>query len=293
MHSFNYFETNKIVTMNENKFEITINAPAAKVWQTLWDDGSYMQWTSAFCNGSYAKSDWKLGSKIQFLSPGGGGMYSEIAELEPNKKMVFKHIGEIKEYKEQPFEASDWSGATESYTLTESNGQTHLVVTVDFTEEMASYFNDVFPKALAILKELCEKNYITVMTSVKADIDKVWEYWTDPKHIVQWNNASDDWHTPKAVNHVKVGAHFNYTMAAKDGSMSFDFEGTYIDVKHHQKISYGIVGGRKVYILFAPIDGEIRIVETFEAENENSIEMQRGGWQNILDNFKKHVESDG
>ena len=278
--------------MNENIFEITINAPASKVWQCLWEDGSYMQWTSVFCIGSYTKSDWQLGSKIQFLSPGGGGMYSEIVELLPNKKMTFKHIGEIKEYQEQPFEVNDWSGSKESYALTETNGQTQLKVSVDFTDEMASYFNDVFPKALLNLKELAEKNFTTVMTSVNADVEKVWEYWTNPKHIVQWNHASDDWHTPKAVNHVKVGAHFNFTMAAKDGSMNFDFEGTYIDVKHLQKISFAIVGGRKVHVLFAPIDGKITIVESFEPEHANSIEMQKSGWQSILDNFKKHVEED-
>lgn len=277
----------------EHLFEVTINAPASKVWQILWDEGSYMQWTSAFHVGSYAKSDWKKGSKIQFLAPGGNGMYSEIEELEPNKKMVFKHLGEIKDGQEQPIEDSaSWSGSKESYSLTETQGQTVLIAGVDFPHEMESYFNEAFPKALAIVKELSEKNYITVMTSVAAPMGKVWDYWIDPKHIMQWNNASEDWHTPKATNHVKVGAHFSYTMAAKDGSMSFDFEGTYIDVKLHEKISYAIIGGRKVFILFAPIDGQIRIVETFEAESQNPPEMQKMGWQNILDNFKKHVEND-
>lgn len=279
--------------IKENIYEVTINAKAERVWNVLWDEGNYMQWTSAFCAGSYAKSDWQLGSKIQFLSPTGGGMYSEIVELIPNSKMVFKHIGEIKEFIELPADtAASWSGAKEGYTLTESNGQTKLEVNVEFTEETASYFDEVFPKALAIVKELSEKNYITVMTSVKAMIDKVWDYWIDPKHITQWNHASDDWHTPKATNHVKVGAHFSFTMAAKDGSMSFDFEGTYIDVKYHEKISYAIIGGRKVFILFAPVDGEIRVVETFEAENQNPLDMQKMGWQSILDNFKKHVETD-
>ncbi|WP_298223230.1 SRPBCC family protein [Flavobacterium sp.] len=278
---------------NQNHFEVTVKASASKVWQTLWDDGSYMQWTSVFHAGSYAKSDWKQGSKIQFLGPGGNGMYSEIELLEPEKKMVFKHLSEIKDYQEQPIETSaSWSGSKESYTLTESDGQTKITVSVDFPNEMEAYFKETFPKALAIVKELSEKNYITVMTSVHADIEKVWNYWIDPKHIVQWNHASDDWHTPKATNHVKVGAHFTYTMAAKDGSASFDFEGTYIDVKLHEKISYAIVGGRKVFILFAPIDGQIRIVETFEAENQNPLKMQKTGWQSILDNFKKHVESD-
>jgi len=277
---------------NGHNFETNIKASASKVWQVLWEDGSYMQWTSAFHAGSYAKSDWKQGSKIQFLAPDGNGMYSKIEELEPFKKMIFKHLGEIKDYKEQPIdESASWTGSKESYTLTEDKEQTKLVVNVDFPHEMEAYFSEAFPKALAIVKELSEKNYITVTTSIDATIDKVWDYWIDPKHIVQWNNASEDWHTPKATNHLKVGAHFCFTMAAKDGSMSFDFEGTYIDVIPQEKISYAIVGGRKVFVLFAAIDNQIKIVETFEAEKENPTEMQKQGWQSILDNFKKHVES--
>lgn len=278
--------------MKAHLFEVTINATAEKVWQILWDEGSYMQWTSAFHVGSYAKSDWKKNSRIHFLGPDGNGMYSEIVKLERNKMMVFQHLGEVKNHQEQPQEESPaWSGTTESYTLEEVEGQIKLSVSVDFPNEMADYFNEAFPKALAIVKELSEKNYITVMTAVNADMNKVWNYWIDPKHIVNWNNASEDWHTPKATNHVKVGAHFSYTMAAKDGSSSFDFEGTYIEVKPHEKLSYAIIGGRKVFILFAPIDGQIRIVETFEAENQHPLEMQQSGWQSILDNFKKYVEN--
>ena len=281
--------------MKEQSFEISIHATASKIWEILWNEATYMQWTSAFCHGSHVKSDWKQGSRVQFLSPGGNGMYSEIELVEPNKKMVFKHIGEIKDFKELPNDkqTSSWTDAKESYTLTATNGQMKLVATVEFTEEYAKYFTEVFPKALAIVKELAEKNYITVTTAVASNIEKVWDYWTNPKHIIEWNNASEDWHTPKAVNDLKVDGHFNYTMAAKDGSVQFDFEGTYFDVKLHEKISYTIADGRKVFILFVSIDNQIHVVETFEAETMNPLEMQKEGWQNILDNFKKYTATNG
>lgn len=134
------------------------------------------------------------------------------------------------------------------------------------------------------------KTNITVQATVEAPVEKVWNAWTKPEHITQWNNASDDWHTPKAENDVRVGGKFSATMAAKDGSASFDFEGTYTSVKPHQLIEYTIIGGRTVKIVFEAAGKKTRVTETFEAENENPIELQRGGWQAILDNFKKYTE---
>lgn len=286
-----YITINKYNMKTEN-FEITINATVEKVWQVLWDELTYMQWTSAFCVGSYAKSDWKKGSSIHFLSPSGRGMYSKIIELEPNKAMVFNHLGEIVDYKEQPNDekSASWSGSKEAYYLTEIDGKTKLLVTVDMIEEYSDYFKDVFPKALNIVKELSEKNCITITTSIDAPIEKIWTYWNEPKHITQWCTPSEDWHTTKAENNVTVGGKFTSTMAAKDGSFSFDFSGVYTEVKPNEIINYTMDDGRIARILFASIENQIKIVETFEAENQNSIEMQQTGWQSILDNFKKHVE---
>lgn len=132
---------------------------------------------------------------------------------------------------------------------------------------------------------------ISVEALVKAPIEKVWNYWTEPKHITQWNNASDDWHTPKASNDLRVGGKFNATMAARDGSMSFDFEGVYTKVEKHKVIEYSIVDGRKVKITFTIEGDKVKVVETFEMENENPEEMQRAGWQSILNNFKKYTEA--
>jgi uncharacterized protein YndB with AHSA1/START domain len=119
----------------------------------------------------------------------------------------------------------------------------------------------------------------------------VWEYWNKPEHIVQWAFASDDWEAPAAENDLHVGGRFKTTMAAKDKSTSFDFTGTYTKVGEHEIIEYTMDDGRKVSVRFEITDdNHTKIIETFDPENENSEEMQRSGWQAILDNFKKHVE---
>ena len=132
---------------------------------------------------------------------------------------------------------------------------------------------------------------ITVQALVNAPIEKVWNTWTKPEHITQWNNASDDWHTPYAENDLRVGGLFKATMAAKDGSFSFDFVGTYSDVKTNQLIEYTIADGRSVKIVFEAKGNTTQVTETFEAENENPVDMQQSGWQAILDNFKKYTEN--
>ncbi len=138
---------------------------------------------------------------------------------------------------------------------------------------------------------MSENNRITVKTIVNAPVEKVWNFWTDPEHIVNWNNASDDWHTTKAENDLKVGGEFSSRMEAKDGSMGFDFSGKYTEVKNHELIAYEMEDGRKVEISFLEKDNEqTEVVEAFDAENENDLEMQRAGWQAILENFKKYVE---
>jgi uncharacterized protein YndB with AHSA1/START domain len=131
---------------------------------------------------------------------------------------------------------------------------------------------------------------ITVQTIINASIEKVWDFWTNPIHIVKWNNASDDWHTPFAENDLTVDRRFKYSMAAKDGSMCFDFEGTYTKIEKHSKIEYILDDERKVQIIFEATKNGIKLTESFDPENENTEELQKNGWQAILDNFKKYVE---
>ncbi|GAB1444817.1 SRPBCC family protein [Flammeovirgaceae bacterium] len=132
---------------------------------------------------------------------------------------------------------------------------------------------------------------ITIEVTVNAHIEKVWKFWNNPDHIKQWNAASDDWHTTHSEVDLKVGGKFSSTMAAKDGSMSFDFGGVYTLIKEHQLIEQRLGDERKVRVEFKPQNGKTKIIETFEAESTNPVEMQREGWQAILNNFKKHVEA--
>ena len=135
------------------------------------------------------------------------------------------------------------------------------------------------------------KNSITVETTIKAPVHKVWKCWTTPEDITQWNSASDDWYTPRAENDLRKGGKFSSRMESKDGSMGFDFEGIYDEVKPNELIEYTIGDGRKVKVVFESDRDETKVTETFDAENTNPEEMQRSGWQAILDNFKKYVES--
>lgn len=131
---------------------------------------------------------------------------------------------------------------------------------------------------------------ITIQTTINAPKNKVWKLYTTPAHITQWNNASDDWHTPRAENDLNVGGKFLYRMEAKDGSFGFDFYGTYQEVRVHELISYILGDGRKVTVKFSENNEKINVQITFEAESTHSFEMQQTGWQAILNNFKKYVE---
>lgn len=132
---------------------------------------------------------------------------------------------------------------------------------------------------------------ITIQTLINAPLSKVWECWTSPEHITAWSFASDDWESPFAENDLQVGGKFKTTMAAKDKSAGFDFTGVYTEVEEHALIEYDMEDGRHVKIVFNQTPAGTQVVETFDPEEENSREMQQTGWQAILDNFRKYVES--
>jgi predicted 3-demethylubiquinone-9 3-methyltransferase (glyoxalase superfamily)/uncharacterized protein YndB with AHSA1/START domain len=570
-----------MVTM---QFSTQINARPERVWQILWNDATYREWTSVFHEGSHAESDWQEGSKILFLGPDGGGMTSRIVRIIPNEFISFQHLGIVNKGVEDftTAQAKGWAGARENYSLREKDGGTELHIEMDGEDGYEEYFLDTFPKALARVKELTEaqkitsflwfdheaeeavnlytslfpdskilnvvrngdavftvdfllggqrfaalnggpqfrfnlsisffvaceteaevdaawqalsdggevlmplnkydwsekygwvqdryglswqiylgnmseagqkfaptlmftgaqhgraeealnfytsifpnssingvlkygpggadpedtvkhaefnldgclfmamdsygeyaaqfnealsfviscytqdeidyywnrlsadggredqcgwlkdkfgvswqvvppilirylkdpdpvkagnvmqamlkmkkidiallqeaylqpasQTVITVEATVNAPVEKVWTFWTAPEHITQWNHASDDWHSPSASNDLRAGGAFNYQMAARDGSASFDFAGQYDEVTPHEKIAYTLGDGRVVTIRFSANGPATKVVESFEAENTNSIEMQQTGWQAILDNFKKYVE---
>jgi uncharacterized protein YndB with AHSA1/START domain len=139
--------------------------------------------------------------------------------------------------------------------------------------------------------ETLQKTVITAENTIGAPVEKVWETWTKPEHITQWNHASDDWHSPRSENDLRVGGNFVARMEAKDGSVGFDFAGVYDAVRINEYIEYTMGDGRKVQVTFTPEGKKTKVVERFEAENTHSVELQKGGWQAILDNFKKYTET--
>lgn len=139
--------------------------------------------------------------------------------------------------------------------------------------------------------ESSSKTIITVEASINAPIERVWKHWTTPSDIVKWNNASDDWHTTKASNDLRVGGTFSSRMEAKDGSMGFDFEGVYTSVIPHNIIEYKMSDGRKVKLVFTDSVDTVEITESFEAESIHPPELQQEGWQAILNNFKSYTET--
>ncbi len=134
---------------------------------------------------------------------------------------------------------------------------------------------------------------ITVETPVKAKLNKVWDAWNDPVDIKQWNTAQDDWHTTQSSVDLREGGKFLSRMEAKDGSEGFDFEGTYTRIEPHKTIEYRISDGREVEVEFIERAGDVLVRETFDTETENPPELQRNGWQAILDSFRRYVEAKG
>jgi uncharacterized protein YndB with AHSA1/START domain len=138
--------------------------------------------------------------------------------------------------------------------------------------------------------ETANTTTITIEAIVNAPIEKVWKYWTEPQHVKNWNAASEDWHTTRAENDLRVGGNFTFRMEAKDGSFGFDFGGTYDAVRENEYIEYTMGDGRKVKIYFTNEGNAVKVVETFDAENTHPVDFQKAGWQAILDNFKKYSE---
>ncbi|PXX28443.1 SRPBCC family protein [Arenibacter sp. ARW7G5Y1] len=136
-----------------------------------------------------------------------------------------------------------------------------------------------------------EKTKIMVQVTISDGVDKVWGYYTKPEHIVKWNFASDDWHCPYASNDMRVGGKYSSRMEAKDGSFGFDFEAVYDEVMPNKQFAYTMLDGRQAKVTFYELNHRTTVKVNFDAETENSIEKQRGGWQAILDNFKKYTES--
>lgn len=285
--------------MERKDFKATINAPRQKVWEVLWNDKTYPKWTEPFSEGSRAESDWKEGSKVYFLNAYREGMVALIDKRKDPEIMNFKHIGMVDKKGNEDYESEkvkSWAGVMENYRLEDKNGKTNLTVTMDLKEEYKAYFSKTWPKALEKLKEIAEndsqtQNPIKISSKINAPIEKVWEAWNAPEHIEKWNAASEDWQTTSAKNDLKKGGKLSYRMEAKDGSRGFNFGGVYDEVKLLKSLSYKLTDGRKVSVNFKEKENMTLIEESFEAEQQNSRELQQQGWQAILNNFKKYAEN--
>ena len=144
--------------MEKLNFNITIDAAPEKVWKVLWADDTYRKWTSAFSESSYAKTDWKQGSKVLFLDESGSGMVSRIEVNRPNEYMSIEHLGEVKDGVEDTTSerVKAWAGSHENYTLKRVNGQTELLIDMDITPEFKDMFAKIWPVALENVKKLSE-----------------------------------------------------------------------------------------------------------------------------------------
>jgi uncharacterized protein YndB with AHSA1/START domain len=225
-------------------------------------------------------------------------MVSEIAVMEHLNDISIKHLGLImgdeEDYTSE--HAMMFANKHENYRF-EKLGErmTRFHVTMEIDETYLEFMEEQWNQALVQLKAVCEENLapfipIRVEAVVDAPLERVWEYWTKPEHVTEWNFASSDWCCPKAMNDLRVGGRFVYTMSAKDGSMAFDFSGTYTQVDYGERIINQLDDGRMMSVTFELISpNQTRVVEIFEAEDENSLDLQRSGWQAILDNFKSVV----
>jgi uncharacterized protein YndB with AHSA1/START domain len=273
------------------EYEQKIEAPAPKIWQVLWQEQTYSEWTSVFNAGSYAISDFTEGSEFQFLSPNGSGVYGHIAKCVPNAFIEFQYEGEVRAYQKIDSDF-DWKKVRESYRFIEDEKGILLSVSLVGMQEHASFFNTAFPKALLNVKKMAEEPlFLTVDAFVKGSLGEIWELWVQPNHIMEWNHASDDWHTPFAENELKKDGQFCYRMAAKDGSVSFDFKGIYSKVIKEAEIAYTIEDGRLVTVTFEQVGNQVHIQEKFEAETLHSLSLQEQGWNAILAQFKRYAES--
>jgi uncharacterized protein YndB with AHSA1/START domain len=272
-------------------FSKEINAKPEYVWYALWNATNYKNWTTAFSEGeSFAKTDWKEGSNVHFVNGEGDGIYAKIESNKPFEKMIFEHIGAVVKNVEQgPDEA--WKDAKEQYFLSEKDGKTTLEVSLDTVAEYKSFFEETFPIALEKVKIISEEFYLHISAAVDKPLAQIWNCFNSSEHIIHWNFAADTWHCPSSIVDLQVGGKFNNVMAAKDGSFSFDFEGTYTEVNHQKSIKYILADDRKVSVDFEEKDGKTLIKSSFQPETENTLELQEGGWQAILNNFKAYAEN--
>ena len=288
--------------MKQMNHSIVIKARPEVVWETITDPRKYQEWSCVFMEGSYFDGGWNQDDAIRFLTINSDGklegMVSEIAESRYPEFISIRHLGYIMDgVVDTESEAiKAWAPSYENYTLDLIDGDhTRFTVNMDTEDAYTEMFEEIWPKALELVKKISEESQsepmrITVRTFIPRPVESVWNGFTQPEHITAWNYASEDWYCPEAVNHPISGGTFDYTMASRDGKMSFHFKGTYTKVVPHEQICYVLGDGREVFVTFNSMLGGVVVEEIFVAEDFHSYLQQRQGWQSILENFAAYVE---
>lgn len=289
--------------MKQIKQSIVINASPEVIWEAIVDPIKYEAWTYVFTQDSYFEGGWNEGDSIKFLITNEKGklegMLSEIAKVDYPHFISIRHLGYIIDGVADTTSESvqSWAPSYENYSLKSiDNCKTEFSVTMDADDSYAKEIEDAWAEALPLIKSLSETTQsnpmlITIRTWTKADIRVLWEAFTEPTHITKWNYASEDWYCPEATNNLVKGGTFDYIMAAKDNSIEFHFIGTYTNIVPHQSITFQLEDKRTVSINFVPSPQGIKIEETFMPETTHSYQLQRQGWQSILERFVTYAES--
>lgn len=267
------------------------------LWELVVDPDHYRFWIEAFSEGSGFDGDWTKGSTIRFVSEDEdgieNGMLSEIVESQWPEFISIRHVGMVmngvNDY-DSPL-AREWSPALENYRfIPKEDGTCIFAVEQDLPEEQAEEFKINWEKAfdrMAIrLETIAEVGKVITLCEKSLNRPEViWEKLVTPEKVMSWNYASDDWHCPNAKNNVEIGGEFHYEMAAKDGSVSFDFWGMYTEIETAKRLYFVLGDGRTVRIDIFKKPYGCLIEERFEAEQQNNLHLQRQGWQNILKNL--------
>lgn len=264
------------------------------LWEMIVDVDHYRYWTESFAIGSDFMGDWSKDSDIFFYAENDSGiesgMVSKIVESIWPTYISIEHRGVFEKgiFDSTSFKPEKWAPAYENYRLVKiDDNLTKFQLEQDLMDEDEANFIALWQDAFNRMKTYIESSVnLGRVISIKAKSfhkpDEIWERLSNPEKVKEWNFASRDWHCPNAKNEFKIGGEFHYEMAAIDGSMSFDFWGTYVEISPPTNLSFELGDGRKVqFTLFEKQEGCI-IEERFEAEAENDLNLQRMGWQAIL-----------
>lgn len=283
--------------MKRLHMERKFNTTQQKLWELIVDADHYRNWTKAFSEGSDFVGDWSKGSRMRFVaedeSDNENGMLSEIVESIWPEFISIRHLGLVMDGVEDydSPSAKKWTPAFENYRLTsKEDGSCTFELDQEIPDEEFDGFKESWRRAFNRISNLLEESedvgrVITLREKSSRSVDAIWDRLVVPEKVMTWNYASDDWHCPKASNNLIEGREFHYEMAAKDGSMSFDFWGTYTLIEPNKKLYFDLGDGRKVRIDIIEKPYGCLIEERFEVEQQNNLDLQRKGWQSILRNL--------